>query len=189
MQIPRAPIPGANYTSDTRNYPWHRPADIDKYDEAVLNTLNRLETPSGASLVYSMLDVDVPIATITSAMLQQAISKGVIHIDMAILIAGPVARGIEVFAKSHDLKYEMGADPDDEVIYTPNQLAVLLRSQQQESEDGPAMEDSTPTEPVSPPTESGLMSSPSEEDIEPAPEEEQQSMLGIAEEETTNELA
>ena len=89
MQIPRAPIPGAYYTSDTRNYPWHRPADIENYDEAVSNTLNRLETPSGASLVYSLLDLDMSIATITSAMLQQAIAKGVMHIDMAILIAGP----------------------------------------------------------------------------------------------------
>ena len=90
MQTPKAPIPGANYTSDTRNYPWHRPSDITTYDEAVSNTLNRLETPSGASLVYSLLDIDMSIATVTSAMLQQAISKGVIHIDMAILIAGPV---------------------------------------------------------------------------------------------------
>ena len=35
MQTPKAPIPGANYTSDTRNYPWHRPSDITTYDEAV----------------------------------------------------------------------------------------------------------------------------------------------------------
>jgi hypothetical protein len=124
MQIPRAPIPGANYTSDTRNYPWHRPADIENYDEAVANTLNRLDTPSGASLVYSLLDLDMSIALVTSAMLQQAISKGVMHIDMA-----------------------------------------------------PALE-------------GGLMASPSEEEVEAAPEDEQQSMLGgMAEEETTDELA
>jgi hypothetical protein len=184
MQIPRAPIPGANYTSDTRNYPWHRPADIENYDEAVSNTLNRLETPSGASLVYSLLDLDMSIATITSAMLQQAIAKGVMHIDMAILIAGPVARGIEVFAKAHDLTYDMGADANDELIYTPSQLSLLLEAQE-EAEEMPMEE--TPAEPPAP--EGGLMASPSGEDVEAAPEEEQQSMLGMAEEETPDELA
>lgn len=185
MQIPRAPIPGANYTSDTRNYPWHRPADIENYDEAVSNTLNRLETPSGASLVYSLLDLDMSIATITSAMLQQAIAKGVMHIDMAILIAGPVARGIEVFAKAHDLKYDMGADIDDELIYTPSQLSLLLDAQE-EAEEMPSMEQA-PAQPPAP--EGGLMASPSEEDVEAAPDDEQQSMLGMAEEETPDELA
>lgn len=186
MQIPRAPIPGANYTSDTRNYPWHRPADIENYDEAVANTLNRLDTPSGASLVYSLLDLDMSIALVTSAMLQQAISKGVMHIDMAILIAGPVARGIEVFAKAHDLKYEMGADVDDELIYTPSQLSLLLDAQEEDEEMLPMEED--PME--APALEGGLMASPSEEEVEAAPEDEQQSMLGgMAEEETTDELA
>ena len=28
-----APIAGANYAADTRNYPWHRPPDITEYDE------------------------------------------------------------------------------------------------------------------------------------------------------------
>jgi hypothetical protein len=184
MQTPKAPIPGANYTSDTRNYPWHRPSDITTYDEAVSNTLNRLETPSGASLVYSLLDIDMSIATVTSAMLQQAISKGVIHIDMAILIAGPVARGIEIFAKAHDLKYEMGAEANDELIYTPSQLSLLLEAEE-DPDDTPIDE---PT--VAPPApEEGLMASPSGDDVEAAPDMEQQSMLGMDEEETTDELA
>jgi hypothetical protein len=184
MQTPRAPIPGANYTSDTRNYPWHRPSDISNYDEAVSNTLNRLETPSGASLVYSLLDINMSVATITSAMLQQAIAKGSIHIDMAILIAGPVARGIEIFAKAHDLKYEMGAEANDELIYTPSQLSLLLEAEE-DPDDTPLDE---PT--VAPPApEEGLMTSPSGEDVEAAPDMEQQAMLGMDEEETTDELA
>ena len=30
-----APIPGENYTAETKNYPWHRPPDIVDYDEAI----------------------------------------------------------------------------------------------------------------------------------------------------------
>jgi hypothetical protein len=103
---------------------------------------------------------------------------------MAILIAGPVARGIEVFAKAHDLTYDMGADANDELIYTPSQLSLLLEAQE-EAEEMPMEE--TPAEPPAP--EGGLMASPSGEDVEAAPEEEQQSMLGMAEEETPDELA
>ena len=28
-----APIAGENFTSDTRNYPWHRPPEITDYDD------------------------------------------------------------------------------------------------------------------------------------------------------------
>ena len=38
---PNAPIPGANYTSDTRNYPWHRPPDITDVDEALEHIMER----------------------------------------------------------------------------------------------------------------------------------------------------
>ena len=29
------PIPGENFTSETKNYPWHRPPEITDYDEAL----------------------------------------------------------------------------------------------------------------------------------------------------------
>ena len=35
MKMFDAPIAGANYAADTRNYPWHRPPDLVNYDEGV----------------------------------------------------------------------------------------------------------------------------------------------------------
>ena len=90
-----------------------------------------------------------------------------------------------MFAKAHDLKYDIGADIDDELIYTPSQLSLLLDAQE-EAEEMPSMEQA-PAQPPAP--EGGLMASPSEEDVEAAPDDEQQSMLGMAEEETPDELA
>ena len=72
----------------------------------------------------------------------------------------------------------MGAEADDELIYTPSQLALLLDSEEATAD--------APVEapPVDPPAqEEGLMTSPSADAVEEAPEEEQQSMLGMAEEE------
>lgn len=186
MEIPRAPIPGANYTSDTRNYPWHRPPDIDNYDEAVAYVLKRLETPSGASLVYSMLDIEMPIATITSAMILQAISKGKIQIDMGIVIAGAIARGIEIFARTHDLKYDMGADADDEIIYTPTQLQMILEQQENQETGDPMMSEEPMTEEPAPET-GGLMGAPESDDIQSASDDEQKAMLGMMNEEETSD--
>lgn len=185
--IPSAPIPGANYASDTRNYPWHRPADIEGYDEAVDYVLSRLKRVSGVSLVYSMLEIEADIATITSAMLLQEVSKGKMQIDMAIVIAGPVARGIELFAKRHGLKYEMGADAEDELVYTPTELRMLLESEEQSEEEQFEMA-AAPAPVEEPMDEGGLMAVPAEDDIEAAPEDEQQAMLGMAEEEAEDGL-
>jgi len=183
MKLPNEPLPGANYMSDTKNYPWHRPADIESYDEAVKHVLDRLKTPSGASLVYSMLKMDMPISAITSAMLLQSISKGRMQIDMGIIVAGPVARGLEVFAKSNGLAYEMGADANDEIIYTPTQLALIMGPSEGK---GPPIEEAPVEEEVAP--EMGLMSlDPSA--VEAAPEDEQQEMLGMVEEDPMNGMA
>ncbi len=35
MQNFEGPIPGENYTSDTKNYPWHRPPEFDDLDKAI----------------------------------------------------------------------------------------------------------------------------------------------------------
>lgn len=184
-----APIPGANYAADTRNYPWHRPADIEGYDEAVSHMLARLDSVSGVSLVYSMLEVEVPVSNIVSAMLLQEISKGKIQIDMALVVAGPVARGIELFAKRHALKYEMGLDTGDEIVYTPTELKILLEGAKEQEEEEFDMAVSSP-DPVEDPVvePDGLMAVPEEDDVEAAPEDEQQAMLGATEEEAEDGL-
>ena len=176
MTVIDAPIPGENYTSDTRNYPWHRPADFENLNDAVDHLLSNLEKPTGVSIVYSMLDLEVPISGIVTALLLQSISKGRIHIDMAILAAGPLARHIEIFAKKNGLKYEMGDQPSDEIIYTPTQLKMSMGIVDAGEEDEPVA-----VEPLQV-SGGGFMAQPSLEDTTEAPEDEQLRMLGMAEE-------
>lgn len=176
MKMIDAPIPGENYTADTRNYPWHRPADFDNFNDVVDHLISTLEKPTGVSLVYSMLDLDVPISGIVTALLLQSISKGRIHIDMAILAAGPLARHIEIFAKKNDLKYEMGDAPSDEVIYTPTELKLAMGISDPSQEEDPVA-----VEPLQV-SDGGIMAQPSLEDTTEASEDEQLRMLGMAEE-------
>ena len=171
-----APIPGANLLADTRNYPWHRPPDLTEYDEAVDYMLEKLTQPEQTELVYSLLDIEVSVTTVTSALLMQAIAKGKLPIDLAILIAGPVARYIQIIAESEGFKYDMGTDDSDRVKITPTLLKQSLGIiEDEETGQVAIMDDDIPTE--------GLMGRPSLEETEAAPVEEQAAMLGDVPEE------
>ena len=190
-----APIPGGNYTSDTRNYSWHRPPDLVDYDEAISYLIDRIDEPEQVELVFAMLGIDAHITTVVTTILLQAISKGKIGIDLAILIAGPLARYIEITAKDVGIKYEMGVEDKDRVIITPTLLKASLGIVDPEDEEEVLPEEEVASEE---PTGS-LMAMP--EGME-ASEDEQVEMLGgmdpegeapleeepVAEEELVNEL-
>ena len=190
-----APIPGGNYTSDTRNYSWHRPPDLVDYDEAISYLIDRIDEPEQVELVFAMLGIDAHITTVVTTILLQAISKGKIGIDLAILIAGPLARYIEITAKDVGIKYEMGVEDKDRVIITPTLLKASLGIVDPEDEEEVLQEEEVASEE---PTGS-LMAMP---EGMAASEDEQVEMLGgmdpegeapleeepVAEEELVNEL-
>ena len=171
-----APIPGENFTSDTKNMPWHRPPDLIDYDEAIDYFYERLEDPEQMELTFAMIGIDAHITTIVSTILLQAIRLGKISIDLSILLAGPLARIIEIQAKTVDLPYEMGVEDKDRVIITPTLLRATLGVVSDEIPDEDAGEEVE----TAVPQEVGLMSMPTEASSEVAPPEEQDAMLGGA---------
>lgn len=112
---PNAPIPGANYTSDTRNYPWHRPPDITSTDEALEHVMEVLTETDAGKRYMSLIEAGTPITTITDIIVTLAVGRGKFSIDFAILIAGPVTRMLEIMAKSYEIDYDLGID--DESTY------------------------------------------------------------------------
>jgi len=121
-----APIPGGNFTSDTKNYAWHRPPDLVDYDEAVSYMIDKIDEPEQIELVYAMLGIDAHITTVVTTILLQAVSKGKMGIDLAILVAGPLARYIEIAAKDVGIKYEIGVEDKNRVIITPTLLKASM---------------------------------------------------------------
>lgn len=181
-----APIPGANYLADTRNYAWHRPPDIVDYDEAVNYLIDKIDEPEKKELVFAMLGIDAHIATVVTTILLQAVSKGKIGIDLAILTAGPLARYIEISAKDVGIKYEMGIEDKDRVAITPTLLKISLGMSVNDDEEGA---EEVSQEMVQGATEQGLMSMPPQE-AGIASAEEQEAMLGgVTEEEPEDELS
>jgi hypothetical protein len=101
------------------------------------------------------------------------VSKGKVGIDLAVLIAGPLARYIEIKAKDVGLKYEMGIEDKDRVVITPTLLRASLGIVDDDEEEV-IEEVNTIEEAPEEPTE-GLMARPEEMS---ATQDEQAEMLG-----------
>lgn len=182
------PIPGENFLTDTKNYPWHRPPDLVDYDETVSYMLSKIDEPEQIELVFAMLGIDAKVTTVVSTLLLQAISKGKFTIDMAMLIAGPLARYIEIQAKNSGVKYDMGLENKDRIVLTPTLLKASLGILEQPEEESPEImamrEEAGPMEPEQEQI-MGLMSQPPEGAV--AEEDEQAAMLGQTEEEVVQD--
>jgi hypothetical protein len=174
----QGPIPGENYTSDTKNYPWHRPPEITDYDEAVAYSIKALTDPEYGFNYMSILDAGYTVATAADIFVTQGIANGKWTPDFALLLAGPVARTLDIMAKSYGITAEMGTDRRVDVI-NPEYLQALsgvgMTEDPQEALSEPlgaAGEDQAT--PASPGPSRGLMG-PSEG---PAAQDEQLEMLG-----------
>ena len=111
------PIPGENFTSDTRNYPWHRPPEFDDLNEAVEWSMQKLTDEHGSMGLLSLIQSGMTIAQAADIFVTSGIGKGKWTPDYAILLAGPVARIIEMMAKGYDIKYDMGTDKGPPVTF------------------------------------------------------------------------
>lgn len=103
-----APIPGENYTSNTKNYPWHRPPDTETYDDAIDKVIENLTAPQPTISLFQRADAGVTVSEMAATFCMQGVGRGLWTVDMALLIAGPVARIIEIILKSGGAEYELG---------------------------------------------------------------------------------
>jgi len=108
--MPDGPIPGENYTSDTRNYPWHRPPQHPDLDDALDACLKRLTSKESAYGLLTMLQSGVTVVQATDIFLTGGIGEGKFTLDTALLLAGPVAHIIKILAEDADIKYKMGTE-------------------------------------------------------------------------------
>lgn len=104
------PIPGENYTSDTRNYPWHRPPEYDNLDKAIEAAAKKLTSKEGSVGVLTMIENGMPISALTQAFIMSGIGTGKWTLDYGLLMAGPVAHIMCLMAKAYDIPYELGVD-------------------------------------------------------------------------------
>lgn len=107
------PIPGENYTSDTRNYPWHKPPKHKDTDSAIERTINEFFDKTRSQKLVTALEMGVSVATLTDIYLTTGISKGRWTPDFALLLAGPVAHILKMMAEGYGIDYNMGIEKDE----------------------------------------------------------------------------
>lgn len=166
------PIPGENYTADTRNYPWHRPPQFNGYDESIDAMLDRLNSEREGELIYSLLELDVPVYIIVSNFLMRHIMRGFISIDVAILMAGPMARMVEIIGKGNGQTPIMDTADPKRLTITPTLLKLQMGGIE-------SIMDLPEDERAEAEDEMGLMAAAPEEIVEVAPDDEQAAMLGV----------
>jgi hypothetical protein len=128
MVAPSGPIPGENYTSDTRNYPWHRPPEFTDLDKAIDMIAKRLLSEEGHGAVV-MMKAGMDIATITEMFLMSGIGAGKWTVDFALLLAGPVSHILCLMAEAYDIDYDLGIEDK-----RPKQTAAFLKEIQKDEE-------------------------------------------------------
>jgi hypothetical protein len=108
LKVPSGPIPGENYTSDTRNYPWHRPPDITDLDSGVEASIKQLTTREGSYALLTMLQAGMSVVQATDIFVTTGIGAGKWSPDLGLLLAGPVSHMIKLMADGYGIKYDMG---------------------------------------------------------------------------------
>jgi len=105
-----APIPGANYTSDTKNYAWHRPPEINDYDEAVEWAWKKLTEEESYVSLLTAFSMGVTLVQAADMFTLAGVGKGKWSVDFAVLLAGPVAHMMYLIAKGYGVDVELGID-------------------------------------------------------------------------------
>lgn len=106
--IPNGPIPGENYTSDTKNYAWHRPPEFNDTDKAIEAIGQKLMADDNSYGVLTMLEMGVQVSTIVEMIITSGIGGGKWTVDQGLQLAGPTSHIICLLAKGYGVKYDMG---------------------------------------------------------------------------------
>lgn len=118
MPVNAGPIPGENYTSDTKNYPWRQPPEYSDLDEALDYLSGRLTQFKVANGLLTMAEMGVPLYQITSFVLISGMGEGKWTPDFMLLLAGPLTRMIELMCIGFEVEYELGISDDDDEFET-----------------------------------------------------------------------
>jgi hypothetical protein len=171
-----APIPGENYTSDTKNYPWHRPPEIDDLDAGIEYSMNALLDDEDMFFQYmAYLDSGLSIVTTTDIFVTMGIANGKWTPDFALLLAGPVSRILEIMSKAYGINAELGLEsgkiPPTGVFKKAARDGTLMPREEVREEVEEALD--------LPPSTGGMTGLGAPADMMmAAPEDEQMAMLG-----------
>jgi len=112
------PIPGENFTSDTKNYPWRQPPEFTDIEPCLDYLAKRITQFKVANGIMSMAEMGLPLYKISSMILTMGVGEGKWTVDFTLALAGPLTRMIELICIGFDVEYELGIEEDEEDFNT-----------------------------------------------------------------------
>lgn len=112
------PIPGENFTSDTKNYPWHQPPEYVDVNKALDYISQKLTDFKRANGILTIVEMGVPLTRIADMILTAGIGEGKWTPDFALLLAGPTTRMIELICIGFEVEYTIGIEEDEDDFVT-----------------------------------------------------------------------
>jgi len=120
MAVNAGPIPGENYTSDTKNYPWRQPPEFADIDDALDYLSGRITQFKVANGLLTMAEMGMPLYKVANFVLISGVGEGKWTPDFALILAGPVTRMIELMCIGFDVDYDLGIYDEEDDFSTGN---------------------------------------------------------------------
>lgn len=118
MPVNSGPIPGENFTADTKNFPWHKPPEFVDLDDALDMLSKKVSDWSVASSLLTMADIGIPLYKISQTLVMGGVSNGKWTLDLGLLIAGPLTRILELICIGFKIDYTTGIDDGEPEFVT-----------------------------------------------------------------------
>ena len=81
-----APIPGQSLTTEPKGFPWERPPEIDKPEDALKFYANNMSKQSVMDDIFTALDEGFPLDLLVKSIVTTGVMEGVHSIDVSLLI-------------------------------------------------------------------------------------------------------
>jgi len=108
------PIPGANFTSDTKNYPWHQPPEFTDISDALDKIVQKITEKAPLKSVLGLAELGIPLYRIAGIVIMQGVSEGKWTVDMALLLVGPTTKIIEMICSQFGVEYTLGIEEEED---------------------------------------------------------------------------
>ncbi len=108
------PIPGENYTSDTKGYPWHQPPEFTTLGPALDKMSQKMTDRKTAPLLMSMVETGLPLYKLSQIIVMEGMANGKWTLDLGLLLAGPFTKILEIMCSVYDIEYTLGIEDEDD---------------------------------------------------------------------------
>jgi len=108
------PIPGENFTSDTKNYPWHQPPEFVDLGKALDKLSMKLTDKKTVNSLVTTMEMGFPLVSVAQLILMEGVGQGKWTVDLALLMAGPTTKILQIIADNFEIEYDLGLDDEDD---------------------------------------------------------------------------